>query len=75
MVYFNRLELSLLFIFIAHIGNELKAHPPSMTFQEAVDNVAMRTKLLRSASENTTVSFDDKPFYPNVNLKYFNIKS
>ncbi|XP_066923073.1 uncharacterized protein [Clytia hemisphaerica] len=44
-------------LFNAHIGNELKAHPPSMTFQEAVDDVAMRTKLLRSASENTTIIF------------------
>lgn len=41
---------------IENMAIELKAHPPSMTFQEAVDKFAARTKLLRGASVNTTVS-------------------
>ncbi|XP_057290543.1 uncharacterized protein LOC130613224 isoform X1 [Hydractinia symbiolongicarpus] len=42
-------------IFNNYIGNELKSHPPSMSFQEAVNQFSMRTKLLREASENTSV--------------------
>ena len=38
------------------MGKELKAHPPAMSFQEAVNRFVNRTKLLRGASENTTVS-------------------
>jgi len=42
-------------MFNEYIGMELKAHPPAMTFQEAVNKFSARTKLLRGASENTTV--------------------
>ena len=38
------------------MGKELKAHPPAMSFQQAVNRFVNRTKLLRGASENTTVS-------------------
>ena len=39
-----------------NIAEELKAHPPTITFQDAVKRFAFRTKLLYSISENSSVS-------------------
>ena len=43
-------------LILGYMGDELKAQPPTMTFQDAVDKFAIRTRLLREASENTTVN-------------------
>ena len=49
-------DIKQMFILLEFMGKELKAHPPAMSFQQAVNRFVNRTKLLRGASENTTVS-------------------